>query len=133
MGFFEIRVFNPLAQSNSHSVASCYRKHENMKKRAYDQRVSEIEHGTFTPVVLSPTGGMEAAATVCFKRLASMHTQKRDETYNSTTMAWLRCSLSFALLRSSTQCIKRGPLCFRMNSQGPTPPSGLCVLRSWIF
>ena len=82
--FFDIRVFNPLAKSNSQSIVSCYRKHENVKKRAYDQRVREIEHGTFTPVVLSLTGGMGAAATVCFKRLASMLAQKRDETYSST-------------------------------------------------
>ena len=28
---------------------------------------------------------------------------------------------------------KRGPLCFRTNSQGPTPTSRPCVLWSWIF
>ena len=103
--FFDIRVFNPLAQSNSQPISSCYRKHENMKKRAYEQRIREIEHGSFTPLVLSLTGGMGPAASVCYKRLASMLAQKRDQTYGST-MAWLRCSLSFALLRSSIQCIR---------------------------
>ena len=46
--FFDIRVFNPLAKSNSHSISSCYRKHENIKRRAYGQRIREIEHGCFT-------------------------------------------------------------------------------------
>ena len=62
--FFDIRVFNPHAQSNSQPIASCYRKHENLKKRAYDQRVREIEHGTFTPLVLSLTGGMGGSNSV---------------------------------------------------------------------
>ena len=103
--FFDIRVFNPHAQSNRQSISSCYRKHESIKKRAYEQRVREIEHGSFTPLVLSLTGGMGPAASVCYKRLASMLAQKRDQTYSST-IAWLRCALSFALLRSSIQCIR---------------------------
>ena len=103
--FFDIRVFNPLAKSNSHSISSCYRKHKNIKRRAYGQRIREIEHGCFTPLVLSLTGGMGPAASVCYKRLASMLAQKRDQEYSST-MAWLRCSLNFALLRSSIQCIR---------------------------
>ena len=96
---------NPLAKSNSHSISSSYRKHENIKRRAYGQRIREIEHGCFTPLVLSLTGGMGPAASVCYKRLASMLAQKRDQEYSST-MAWLRCSLNFALLRSSIQCIR---------------------------
>ena len=36
--FVDIRVFNPYALSNRNStITSCYRKHENQKKRAYDQ------------------------------------------------------------------------------------------------
>ena len=103
--FFDIRVFNPHAQSNHQPIPTCYRRHENTKKRAYEQRVREVEHGSFTPLVLSLTGGMGSAATVCYKRLASLIAQKRDQPY-SRTMAWVRCSLSFALLRSSIQCIR---------------------------
>ena len=48
---FDVRVFNPLAPSNSHtSIQSCYRKHELEKKRAYSQRVREVEHASFTPL-----------------------------------------------------------------------------------
>ena len=103
--FFDIRVFNPLAQSNNQQLTSCYRKHENIKKRAYEQRVREVEHGHFTPVVLSLTGGMGPAATVCYKRLASMLAEKRDQPY-SRIVSWLRCSLGFSLLRSAIQCIR---------------------------
>lgn len=30
--FFDVRVFNPLAQSNNQPLATCYRKHKNLKK-----------------------------------------------------------------------------------------------------
>ena len=103
--FFDVRIFNPHAPSNRQPISTCYRKHENSKKRAYEQRVREIEHGSFTPLVLSATGGLGNAATICYKKLASMIATKHDQPYSST-MSWLRCTLSFALLRSSIQCIR---------------------------
>ena len=103
--FFDVRVFNPYAPSNRQPLPTCYRKHENQKKRAYEQRVREVERGSFTPLVLSLTGGLGNAASVCYKRLASLISAKRDVPYSST-MAWIRCSLSFSLLRSSIQCIR---------------------------
>ena len=102
--FFDVRVFNPLAPSNRQPLPTCYRKHENQKKRAYEQRVREIEHGSFAPLVMSLTGGLGNAASVCYKCLASLISAKRDVSYSST-MAWIRCSLSFSLLHSSIQCI----------------------------
>ena len=49
--FFDVRVFNPHAPSNRQPLPACYRKYENLKKRAYEQRVREIERGSFTPLV----------------------------------------------------------------------------------
>ena len=104
--FIDVRVFNPSAQSNRHgSLSAIYRKHEQEKKRQYDQRVREIEHATFTPLVLSTTGGMGRAATTFFKRLASMIAEKRDIPY-AQTLNWIRCRLSFALLRASIMSIR---------------------------
>ena len=78
--FFDIRVFNPCAQSNkSSSLTATYRRHELEKRRSYDQRIREVEHGTFTPLVFSTTGGMGKAATVFYKRLASLLSDKLDE------------------------------------------------------
>ena len=70
--FFDVRVFNPHAPSHRQSsLAACYRKQELLKKRAYEQRVREVEHSSFTPLVLSATGGMANEATTFYKRLAS--------------------------------------------------------------
>ena len=58
--FFNVRVFNPHAPSNRHTnLQSVYRKHEQIKKRAYEQRIREVEHATFSPLVLSEAGDNE--------------------------------------------------------------------------
>lgn len=104
--FIDVRVFNPFAPSNrSLPTATCYRSHENQKKRAYEQRVREVEHGTFTPLVMSATGGLARQATTFYKRLADLLASKHNQPY-SKTMNWLRCRLMFSLLRSAIQCIR---------------------------
>ena len=102
----DIRVFNPSAQSNRCSpLAFVYRRHKQKKKRKYEQHVQEVEQATFTPLVISTTGGMGKAATTFYKRLASMISDKRDVSY-SKTVNWICCCLSFALLRASFMSIK---------------------------
>ena len=104
--FFDVRVFNPLAPSNCRSsLTSTYRQHEGLKRRAYEQRVREIEMGSFTPLVFSATGGMAPAATIMYKRLASLLAEKRHQTY-SKTISWLRCSIGFSLVRSAVMCLR---------------------------
>ena len=104
--FFDVRVFNPLAPSNCRSsLSTTYRRHEATKKRSYEQRVREIAHGSFTPLVFSASGGMAPAATITFKRLASLLAEKRQQEYNKT-IAWIRCQLSFSLVRSSVMCLR---------------------------
>ncbi len=99
--FCDVRVINTLAPSNRRlTPASCYRRHEREKRRAYDQIVREIEHGTFTPLVFSAADGIGNAATVTYRRLASPLATKRSQSYSRTT-GWIRCSLSFSLLRSA--------------------------------
>ena len=104
--FFDVRVFNPHAPSNQRSsLQACYRNHENTKKRAYDQRIREVEHGTFCPFVFSCTGGMGRAAVATYKRLAALVVGKRDQPY-SQIMGWIRCRLSFSLLRAAVMCCR---------------------------
>ena len=54
--FFNVRVFNPHVPSNRHW------KYEQIKKKTYEQRICEVEHSSFTPLVLSATGGMVTEA-----------------------------------------------------------------------
>ena len=103
--FLDVRVFNPHAPSNAGSISAVYRRHENAKRRAYGQRVREVEHASFTPVVLSATGGLAPEATTFYRRLASLLASKWNDEY-CVVMGWLRCSLSFSLLRSAITCMR---------------------------
>ena len=104
--FFDVRVFNPFAHFHrNHSLTSCYRRHEQEKRRAYDQRVREIEHGCFSPLVFSTSGGMGPTDKVVYKKLASMIAVKHNQPY-SHTLNWLRCRLGYSLLRSAIMCLR---------------------------
>ena len=59
--FLRLRVFNPGAPSNR-PLQSAYRRHEKKKRCQYEQRVRDVEHGHFTPLVFTTTGGMGDAA-----------------------------------------------------------------------
>ena len=104
--FFDVRVFHPNASSNrAPTMAAAYRKHETTKKREYAERVREVERAVFTPLVLSTTGGMGREAATFYKRLADGISRKEGKQY-SVIMGWIRCRLSFAILRSAILCIR---------------------------
>ena len=116
----DVRVFNPHAPSNRNtSISNCYRKHEAEKRRTNEQRIREVEHSTFTPLVFSATGGMAKQSTTFYKRLASLLADRWEQPYSST-LGWLRCRLSFSLLRSAIQCI-RGARSSRGHAVKSTP------------
>ena len=57
--FFDVRLCRPNAVSyRDLKPQQIYRIDENEEKRLYSRRVLEIEHGTFTPLVFTTTGGM---------------------------------------------------------------------------
>ena len=115
--FFDVRVFYPFASSYRNSrLPTLYRQHESQKRLHYGHRVREVERGCFTPLVFTSGGGMAPEATVCLKRLASMLSDKREESY-STIMGWLRCAISFSLLRSSLACLRGST----KSGKDPTP------------
>ena len=124
--FFDVRVFNPFAQSyRNTSLSQCYRRNEMENKRAYDERVREIEHGSFSPLVFSTSGGMGTTATVVYKRIASMIAEKH-------TARRYRCRLNFSLLRSSIMCLHGSRSASHRQQVLPSPPTPwtLPVLRA---
>lgn len=111
--FFDIRVVNPNASSYRHlEPSSCYRRAEKEKERKYGERVRQVEHASFTPLVFATTGGVSRLTTSFLKHLASKLADKRDTPY-SVTMAWLRCRLGFSLLRSAILCMRGSRLSAR--------------------
>ena len=82
--FFDVRIFNPYAPSN---WSSPYHQHECAKRREYEERVCEVEHASFSPLVFSTAGGMGASTTVAYKRLTFLLSAKWKTPY-SRVMSW---------------------------------------------
>jgi hypothetical protein len=104
--FFDVRVFYPHAASYvPKSVASLCQTMEARKKREYNDRVVQVEHGSFTPLVFASTGGMGEETSAALKRLASRLAEVRNEPYSSV-MGLLRCRVAFSLIRASNICLR---------------------------
>ena len=69
-------------------------------------RIVEVEHGTFTPIVLSTTGGMGREANMFFKKLADKLSRKSGQRYNSEAMTFIRKRNRFDLLRTSVIALR---------------------------
>ena len=65
----------------------------------------EIEHGSFTPLVLGTNGGIGTECSLFIKNLVSKLSKKDDEKY-ATVMGWLRTKLSFEILRLALICVR---------------------------
>jgi hypothetical protein len=69
-----------------------FKEHENEKKRKYQQRVLDVEMGSFTPLVFGTNGGMGIECQMFLKQLAQKLAEKDDERY-AVVIAWLRTNL----------------------------------------
>ena len=76
--FLDVRVFNPLAgRYGNTNVSKAYEINEKEKKRAYNERIQEVEQGSFTPLVFSAMGGMGRECDRFYKRLCELLADKR--------------------------------------------------------
>ena len=58
MAFFDVRVFNPFAKSHlTRNLDAVFKSNESRKKSAYNSRIIQVEHGSFTSLVFSSLGG----------------------------------------------------------------------------
>ena len=104
--FFDIRVFNPLAKRHvSQDLNKCFEYNEREKKRSYNQRILEIEHGSFTPLVFSATGGMGRECNKFVARLAEMIADKQGKRYGEV-ITWIRRKISMGLCKAVGVCLR---------------------------
>ena len=104
--FLDVRIFHPNAVSNrSKSLPQLYASHENEKKRVYNNRIIQVEHGTFTPLVFSTAGGESPECRKFHQRLASLISLKRKKSY-AETMTYIRRRIRFCILRTPLVAIK---------------------------
>ena len=70
-----------------------YLKNEDEKKK-YNERVLQVENGTFTPLVFSTHGGMGRECKKFYQRLTEMISEKRDIP-TSVATKYVRTRMSF--------------------------------------
>ena len=115
--FFDVRVTHVNSTTNQNKpTEKIFQAHENEKKRQYLQRVLDVEHGHFTPLVFGTNGGMGAECSLFVKTLAEKLSAKQNETY-STIISWLRTRLSFEILRSVNLCLRGSRVPFRKRDE----------------
>ena len=86
-------------------VAGVATPQEEEKKRKYQQRVLDVEMGSFTRLVFATNGGMGADCNCFLKRLAEKLSEKNEEPYD-ITITWFRTVLSFEILTSAHTCVR---------------------------
>ena len=106
MAFFDVKVFNPFARSHlNSSLESVFRSCEKQKKRMYNERIIQVEHGSFTPIVLSAFGGFGAETSRFISRLVEKLSEKVGDE-QSVVANYVRSKISFELIRSQVACIR---------------------------
>ena len=75
------------------------------KQRTYNERVMQVEHRSFTPLVMSASGGMGRECRRFYARLAEMIAEKRKQNY-FLIASWIWRKICFALINSICICIR---------------------------
>ena len=111
--FFDIRVTHVNSSSQAgKTTTSIFKSHEASKKREYLQRVIDIEHGVFTPLVFGTNGGMGKECQMFIKHLSTTLSEKTNESY-ADTCTWIRTRVSIEILKSAITCVRGSRVPFR--------------------
>ena len=109
MAFFDVRVFNPTAKRYvNQEFSETYEVNEREKKKLYNERnyMLQIEHAaSFSPLVMSETGGMGRECEKIYVPLAEMISYKRRTSY-SVIASWVQRKITFSLIKSIGMCLR---------------------------
>ena len=113
--FFDVRVTHVNSASNQKkSTEAIFMENEKEKKRKYQQRVIDVEMGSFTPLVFGTNGGMGNECKLFLSNLADKLSRKNGEPY-ARAITWLRTRISFEILRSVHTCVRGSRTPFHNN------------------
>ena len=80
IAFFDVRVFNPnTSRYGITEIGNCYELYEREEKRQYNERILNIEQGSFTLLVMSTNYVFGKEYTKFYGRLAELSATKRNE------------------------------------------------------
>ena len=106
MAFFDVRVFSPFAKTHlKTTLDAAFDSQEQQKKTKYNQRVIQVEHGSFTPIVMSAYGGYGRETERFLSQLIHKISEKKDVPLSSISN-YIRTKLSFILVKAQVMCIR---------------------------
>ena len=101
-----MRVFDPNSRRYlNKSLQQCHAMNEHEKKGSYNERVLQVNQGTFRSLVFSIYGSMGRECNMFYSRLSQLISDKRNLS-KSMIMNWIRTKVCFALLKSSLLCLR---------------------------
>ena len=111
--FFDVRVTHVNSRCNQGKpTATIFKEQENEKKRKYNQRIMNVEMGSFTPLVFGTNGGMGRDSNNFLRTLAHKLASKNNEDY-AGVITCLRIQLSFAILKSVNRSVRGSRVPFK--------------------
>ncbi|XP_076042251.1 uncharacterized protein LOC143026133 [Oratosquilla oratoria] len=105
LAFFDMRIFDPMAPCYNLTIEASHSRNEYEKIRMYEERIQNVDQGSFTPITFTTSGGMGPRAKAFYVRLAEVMAEKKQQP-KSSIVSWMRCRLSFSLLRSALLCLR---------------------------
>ena len=104
--FYDLRAFDPdIWRYLNRSLQQYHVMNEQERKRAYNERILQIDHGTFTLLVFSMNDSMGRECQKFYSQLTQMISEKRDLP-QSTSSNWIRRKVCCGLLKSSQLCLR---------------------------
>ena len=116
--FFDVRVTHVNSRCNLRKTTSTiFKEQEEEKKWKDQQKVLDVEMGSFTPLAFGTNGEMGAECNCFLKRQAKKLSEKNEEPYH-ITITWIRTLLSFEIVRSAHTCVRGSRTLFHKIPQG---------------
>ena len=98
--FMDVRITHPNAPSNLNvPLDKLYKRNEEEKKTKYNSRVLNTERASFIPLVFSTAGTTAPECDRFHKRLATLISKRRKESYTDV-INYIRTKICFAMLKS---------------------------------
>ena len=115
---FQLQDFDSNAwRYRKKSLQRCHVMNEQKKrKRAYNERIVEIDHTLFTSLMFSTNGSMGRKCQKFYSRLAQMISEIRDLP-QSISRNWIQTKVCFGLLESSLLCLKGSTTVYRKTAE----------------
>ena len=106
VAFFDINVTHVNAASfRNLGQEQILKNQESKKKRNYNQRIMEVEGGSFTPLLFGTNGPIRKECSTFISNLATKLSAKRNEQY-ANIVDWIRTRYSVSLLRATLLCVR---------------------------